>query len=865
MKNTIKIKLSIIFCFLFFISYSQQISGVITNEYGVPINKALIQVYDKDTIQLHTFKFSNFNGTYAIKINRIEDYLLKISALNYKTIYKKILKNKKVHNFTLLSHETILDEVVIVAHKKIAKLKGDSIVYNLKTIRDSTELNLGDLIKKLPGLELTKDGKVKFQGIPIDNILIDGNEFFGKRHQIATQNISADMVSGIDLLLKSQDNINSKEFEEDSKIALNITLNSLSKNKIIGNIEANGGIVNKYLFHSNIFKFFKNGNLTLISNYNNIGETSLSVSDYIDIIGGLSSSKTSGITNINDLIPSYIYSEEKLKEKTNLFSALSFSYKKNKLKINTSVFFNHFNQLNERGIEKTFLNETTQQINELFKAQNKNFIVNSIFELDYKLNRKSNINYYSNFSHNKGNTTENVFSNINYITLKKNNSNLIINNLKYDYKINNKYLFKTILSFKNNTINTKLNINTSLPTIFSFNTNKVNQKFNFNSNELYIKSSILHKNRKNKYKFSISLINTNQKLNTEIDNFNLNNNINRKITNLKTSLDLTQYFTNNFSLINRFSLNNYNFNSQIKTNKLIVENNISLNYKLNNVNNISFGYSNRNSIPNLNQMLVNQYLVDYQNVNSAPNINSGKFINTNTLTLNFNNFNQKYEQFLTLNLSYSFSKEYISTSSIFTNNYNSFNYIFTENYKNLRSLIIFDRKFRKIPIILKSSFSLNYTQSENKIENKLNKSDFFNYGLNFKLLSHLKNSKIQFQLSYLFKNSTIEQSISNSSMNLFTNDIGLDFIFKIKSIRINSEFHYLTQKNETNINNNLIINPEIMFQSENKKWIYSIKSNNLLNLNKYNYLNQNYSNYYIENSSQSVLTGFLIFGLKYHF
>ena len=264
-------------------------------------------------------------------------------------------------------------------------------------------------------------------------------------------------------------------------------------------------------------------------------------------------------------------------------------------------------------------------------------------------------------------------------------------------------------------------------------------------------------------------------------------------------------------------------------------------------------------------MLVNQYLIDYQNVNSTPNINSDKFNNTNTLTLKFNNFNQKYEQFITLNLSYSFSKEYISTSSMFANNYNSFNYILTDNYKNLMSMIIFDRKFRKIPISFKSNFNFSYTQSENKIENKINTNELFNYELNLKLLSHLKKSKIQFQISYLLKNYTIKQSISTSLMNLFTNNIGLDFIFKIKSIRVNTNLHYLTQKNETSINNNFIISPKIMFQSKNKKWIYSIKSNNLLHLNEYNYLTQNYSNYYIEKSKQSILPGFLTFGLKYHF
>jgi hypothetical protein len=51
------------------------------------------------------------------------------------------------------------------------------------------------VINKLPGLEVDADGKVFYKGEKINNVLIDGNEFFNK-HQIATKNINADMIEG---------------------------------------------------------------------------------------------------------------------------------------------------------------------------------------------------------------------------------------------------------------------------------------------------------------------------------------------------------------------------------------------------------------------------------------------------------------------------------------------------------------------------------------------------------------------------------------------------------------------------------------------------------------------------------------------
>jgi hypothetical protein len=56
------------------------------------------------------------------------------------------------------------------------RIKGDSISYNLKAVVDGTE-NKIDVINK-PGLEVDADGKVFYKGEKINNVLIDGNEFF---------------------------------------------------------------------------------------------------------------------------------------------------------------------------------------------------------------------------------------------------------------------------------------------------------------------------------------------------------------------------------------------------------------------------------------------------------------------------------------------------------------------------------------------------------------------------------------------------------------------------------------------------------------------------------------------------------------
>ena len=141
----------IIFQIIFFyqISFSQtKISGNISNKENLPISRANIQLLDKDSISIN-YSFSNDKGNYELFAHEKGEYLLKITAFNFEKRFKKILVNNELkENFNLENKNNNLDTVIIIAKEKVAKIRGDSISYNLKTIKDGTERNLGDLVKK---------------------------------------------------------------------------------------------------------------------------------------------------------------------------------------------------------------------------------------------------------------------------------------------------------------------------------------------------------------------------------------------------------------------------------------------------------------------------------------------------------------------------------------------------------------------------------------------------------------------------------------------------------------------------------------------------------------------------------------------
>jgi hypothetical protein len=150
----------------------------------------------------------------------------------------------------------------------------ETLFYNLKAIVDGTENKIEDVIKNSRTRGRHDDGKVLYKGQQINNVLIDGNEFFGNKHQMATQNIN-EMIEGIDLLT----NYSGFALADGGKgIALNLHTKDSYKNKFLMSNWVMESIMPSV--STLIFNFFKKGNLAILSDYNTIGKTPISLEDY---------------------------------------------------------------------------------------------------------------------------------------------------------------------------------------------------------------------------------------------------------------------------------------------------------------------------------------------------------------------------------------------------------------------------------------------------------------------------------------------------------------------------------------------------------------------------------------------------------
>jgi hypothetical protein len=75
--------------------------------------------------------------------------------------------------------------------------KSDTINYLVKAFEQKQDLVLGDILERLPGIEITSTGQIKFQGVPINKLYIEGQDLLENKYSLATNNIPATAIEQI--------------------------------------------------------------------------------------------------------------------------------------------------------------------------------------------------------------------------------------------------------------------------------------------------------------------------------------------------------------------------------------------------------------------------------------------------------------------------------------------------------------------------------------------------------------------------------------------------------------------------------------------------------------------------------------------
>lgn len=249
------------------------------------LNHATISILHAKDSTLYKFTRANAAGAFSIEPMKKGNFIMLLTYPDYADYVSfftldSVKRNIDFKQINMKLKATLLKEVIIKGQGAAIKIKGDTTEFNaaLYTIQPNDKVE--DLLKKMPGIQIDKDGKITAQGKSIPKVLVDGEEFFGDDPTLVTKNLRADMVDKVQLFDKTSDQAAFTGVDDGQKTpTINIKLKEDKKNGYFGKADVGGATDEFYQAQLMFNKFKARQKFSLYGTLGNNGKTGLSWED----------------------------------------------------------------------------------------------------------------------------------------------------------------------------------------------------------------------------------------------------------------------------------------------------------------------------------------------------------------------------------------------------------------------------------------------------------------------------------------------------------------------------------------------------------------------------------------------------------
>jgi CarboxypepD_reg-like domain len=425
------------------------ITGTILDKTSRPVAYANVILKTQSSATITGFAHTDKDGNYILKTTQTGNFEIRFSAMSYKTAtFPLFIENNKnyTQNIILQEEVTILNEVIITSEQPII-IKKDTLIIDAKAFVKGNEIVVEDLLRKMPGLNISEDGTVKVGNQEVEKIMVGGDDFFEHGYKILTKNLNAGVVDKVEIYKKYSSNRLLKDIENSDKVALNLTLKKNIKTQWFGNMSLGYGVVseNRYETRTNLMSFRKKAKYYAIGNLNNtgkdaIGEVNQLIRPYReDQVGNLGDDQSA--TSLLELQSA----KPNLKsERTNFnnaeLAAINAIFKVSpKVKIKTLGFFNwDENDFFSNQSQKFKIASLSFTNTEDYSLRKKKGIGFGKIDLAYDVSKTKMLEYTGKYNNAKQNTNTNLLFN-----KEATNENLRENNELIDQKITFTNKFKS--------------------------------------------------------------------------------------------------------------------------------------------------------------------------------------------------------------------------------------------------------------------------------------------------------------------------------------------------------------------------------------------------------------------------------------
>ncbi len=270
-----------------------------------PVAAATITILEKKDSSLVTFTMTGKDGRFELKGLANGEYRLMITHVSYYNTNRIFTvsdnnKNEELGHVAMSDKAKTLEEVVLMNEAPPVTLINDTIQYNAGSFKVQPNASVEQLLKKLPGVKVERDGTIKAQGEKVNRVLVDGKEFFGNDPKIATKNLPADAVDKVQVYDKQSDQAALTGFEDGNyEKTINLKLKKDKKKGVFGKVNGGAGNQERYEGKFTVNSFKGARQFSAIGMGNNTNAEGFSFMDILNFTGELARMQRGGGGNIN--------------------------------------------------------------------------------------------------------------------------------------------------------------------------------------------------------------------------------------------------------------------------------------------------------------------------------------------------------------------------------------------------------------------------------------------------------------------------------------------------------------------------------------------------------------------------------------
>jgi len=249
-----------------------------------PLEYATVRLLSANDSSLIAGTTSDGAGRFELTANPQPEYILYVSSIGYKSHYQ--LLRLSLHESTIQLNDIILkentiqlNEATVVGQRTQMAVKADTLEYDAAAFKLKENAVVEDLLKRLPGISITEDGKILVNGKEVRKVMVDGKDFFRSNPNLSIKNIPAEIMEKLQIIEDKSELSKLTGIDDGEElIAINITIQKgkkrgwLVSSNLGGGFEFEGSEGQLMRYSTNMFaaRLVEETQLGVVANGNNI-------------------------------------------------------------------------------------------------------------------------------------------------------------------------------------------------------------------------------------------------------------------------------------------------------------------------------------------------------------------------------------------------------------------------------------------------------------------------------------------------------------------------------------------------------------------------------------------------------------------